>query len=645
MQKKIKYVCIGNCLIFVANAERQIGQVGCIITWVLFLWGGLICQTKGQLLIQPEPQNINLLTRPTQTCQEWQSYQYTTEAVPLTLPFFDDFSTTKTYTPDTTLWFKSGVYINNDLPINPPTFNVASFDGLNAAGMPYNFADAFAEGYADTLTSKPIDLSPYSPADSLYLSFFWQATGLGEMPDNTDSLSVWFKDNTNTWRYVWGKLGSQEIDQRKFFQVLLPVRNTIFFHSQFQFRFMAKGRLSGPYDVWHIDYVYLNINRYWNDFFVKDVACTISPNFVLKPYTAMPMKHFRANPILFSTDTLKTQIMNQNNVFNVVQHQAQLKESVTNTNLGNLGSGFVLLNGSQRQNYDIAHQPSLIPTHLDSAKIMYEFVINSGDNATTIQGINLRRNDTIRRVTHLTNYLAYDDGTAEYGAGTNQRLAQVACRFFIPEKDTITDVQMYVMPMETNLLGQTFVLTIWKKLTNRDEDVLHRQSVPITYPTQRNKFFNIKLNKAIPVQDTFYIGWRQNTNDMLTVGFDRNTDSGSHIFYNILNVWAENTQLKGSFMIRPVFGKSTITQSIDYEIISPIIQVYPNPATHYLVVEGLAMQKIELYDTNSVLWHTQEANGESKLQIDQLEKLPQGQYFLKIYTLQGNLLVQKVIIF
>ncbi len=58
----------------------------------------------------------------------------------LNLPFFDDFSTTPTHTPDTTFWMpNSGVYINNTLTKAQPSINVATFDGLNGEGYPYKF--------------------------------------------------------------------------------------------------------------------------------------------------------------------------------------------------------------------------------------------------------------------------------------------------------------------------------------------------------------------------------------------------------------------------------------------------------------------------------------------------------------------------
>src|SRR5690606_9491093 len=99
----------------------------------------------------------------------------------LALPFFDDFSTTRTAAPDTRYWLAgSGVYINNSLATSQPSRNIATFDGLNARGVPYNFVNPLGQDFTDTLTSQPINLAGRSAADSIYLSFYWSAKGLGE---------------------------------------------------------------------------------------------------------------------------------------------------------------------------------------------------------------------------------------------------------------------------------------------------------------------------------------------------------------------------------------------------------------------------------------------------------------------------------
>jgi hypothetical protein len=76
----------------------------------------------------------------------------------LQLPFWDDFSTT-TNTPDTLLWkIGQDVFINEGLSKNPPTYKVATLDGLRGNGIAYDILNEFF-GPTDTLASHIIDLS------------------------------------------------------------------------------------------------------------------------------------------------------------------------------------------------------------------------------------------------------------------------------------------------------------------------------------------------------------------------------------------------------------------------------------------------------------------------------------------------------
>jgi hypothetical protein len=129
----------------------------------------------------------------------------------LTLPFFDDFSRYSLPTNDPAIpsswqrWSDTCAFINSGFPIAPPTIGVATLDGLRADGYPYNFADEFSYGSADTLTSLPIDLSTLTSGDQVFLSFFYQGGGLGNNPDVGDSLIVEFYSpfGAGEWARVW----------------------------------------------------------------------------------------------------------------------------------------------------------------------------------------------------------------------------------------------------------------------------------------------------------------------------------------------------------------------------------------------------------------------------------------------------------
>ena len=115
--------------------------------------------------------------------------------------------------PGSVNWMDNYAYYNTTYPILPPTIGVATLDGLNEFGQPYNNSNAGNYGKADVLTSKPIDLSGLVNNDSVFLSFFYQAKGLGDFPNFEDSLIVQFKQDPffalpgEDWITVWSTSG------------------------------------------------------------------------------------------------------------------------------------------------------------------------------------------------------------------------------------------------------------------------------------------------------------------------------------------------------------------------------------------------------------------------------------------------------
>ena len=63
---------------------------------------------------------------------------------------------------------------------------------------------------SDQLTSQPLNLS-YTPADNIWLSFFYQAGGLGDSPEPNDSLTLQFlAPEENKWYSVWKADGTTD---------------------------------------------------------------------------------------------------------------------------------------------------------------------------------------------------------------------------------------------------------------------------------------------------------------------------------------------------------------------------------------------------------------------------------------------------
>ena len=145
------------------------------------------------------------------------NYRTTTEKAPIKrgvadsrfLPFFDDFSHSDLY-PDSTKWTDNNVLVNDGFPLCPPNRNGATFDVLDANGKVYSYAisNAFVAEY---LTSARIRLDSImepepralTPADSVYLSFYYQPQGNGNAPEVQDSLVLQFGKTTEHQEFLF----------------------------------------------------------------------------------------------------------------------------------------------------------------------------------------------------------------------------------------------------------------------------------------------------------------------------------------------------------------------------------------------------------------------------------------------------------
>ena len=133
------------------------------------------------------------------------------------LPFFDDFSQSNTY-PDSTKWTDNNVLINAGFPVCPPNRKGATFDVLDANGKVYSYAisNAFIAEY---LTSVRIRLDSImepepralTPADSVYLSFYYQPQGNGNAPEEQDSLVLQFGTTTERQEFLFLDYQNYEI--------------------------------------------------------------------------------------------------------------------------------------------------------------------------------------------------------------------------------------------------------------------------------------------------------------------------------------------------------------------------------------------------------------------------------------------------
>lgn len=591
----------------------------------------------------------------------------------LTLPFFDDFSTAKNGQAIPSLWqIGGGVFVNNNLAVNQPTVNVATFDGLQANGFPYDFTNQLTQGATDTLTSLPINLSVNSPSDSLYFSFFWQGKGLGEQPDLSDSLTLQFLTNGNTWNTVWVQKGVNL--PANFSQVILPIRASLYFHGNFQFRFQSFGRKSGQFDVWHLDYVCLakksdnSINGYilgnilnnqTNKFervsYLKDIACSDNIEPVLKRYRAMPMVQFLAGKPSPAAEINDSTGVKVNNLYSN-NNDVNIYYSVRNLNLS---AGSDTLQKDQRVGRDALTAGAskvfkfknnfVSKVSGDKAYLNMKFFLGTQD-ASNISFRNsiLTQNDTISTTVALDNYYAYDDGTAEAGAYLKKGFGRVAIQFVNNKADVVKAIRINLQPSLTSIAGNAITLQVMGNDKGKPGQILRGLYTKVQYSDIQNGFIEYAID-PVAVTDTFYVGYLQLTDDEpIIVGLDKNSAqfTNKH-FFSISNAWTNVANadtsiykaIRGSMMIRPVMGGKPLDVVLgnEQEVQDKNLVVSPNPSPDVIHWNDSSLKNVEILDLfgRSILQENVDSQSIS------LQHLNSGMYLLRLSN-ERNTFVRKI---
>ncbi len=553
----------------------------------------------------------------------------------LQLPFFDDFASTSIY-PDQRLWTDSFAFINSQFPVNPPTVGVATLDALDQHGAIYSTA-SYSSFQADKLTSKYINLN--YPADSnIYLSFFYQAKGLGHMPKATDSLLVqFFAPKQNKWKRVWGIPGDS---LRPFKQFIIQIKDTAYLNKAFRFRFMNYASISqsiadhgkeGDNSDWNIDYVYLNKGRNSQDTVLNDLAVMTPLPSLLSYFEAIPWAHFpyasdelmaigKTSVYYHYYSPILNKLLSLDYYLTIKSSNPTYSYAMNNTD--NIVSGTTYLREPYYDKLNYVTQ--------DSAIYQVTFFLHQ-------EGVNSNKsfmwNDTVRREQVFKDYYAYDDGTAENGyglLGSGTKNASVAYQFVSYMADSLRAVDIYFNDVYKDANAKYFDLTVWDSFNGSPNNVLMSKADTTFFPVfkSRNHFIRYILDKPIAITDTFYIGWIQTTDGFLNVGLDVNRITFQKMYYNINGPW-QISSIKGALMMRPVFGKSISTGIIN-KIVLPSLRLFPNPTSEQISIEFENQDNLNLnvsfYDLSGKLVLSTITNGKP-LNISSLEN---GMYVVRI---------------
>lgn len=568
---------------------------------------------------------------------------------PIQLPFWDDFSTSGT-TPDTLRWRNGeAVLINNGLAINAPSLGIASFDGVNAQGFGYS-ANASSTGKTDSLTSCPIALGGLGAADNVFFNFYYQYGGNGDSPDNSDSIRVDFLNSDGQWINVWPQGASLSRDSDEFEQVIIPLTDAQFFFDGFQFRFQSFGRQSGPFDIWNLDYVYLNDGESLALSF-PDRTISSPLSTIFDEFYSLPARHFQndiiSNPT-FNVGSVDdpTDPPQPYSFIGEVNITSTLNGSQTteNISLGPFTSRQIEPGDINNEFIGIFSDEVNVPENQDTVDVAVEFILRASDNELPIPGstgdfdpilfdtLDFRFNDTLRSNYILADYYAYDDGSAELAAGLNFSGDQLTYQFNLAKDtaDNVVAVDMYFPFIGTEPSGKVVDVVILKDLRNEPTSVLYSERITLGRTETLNEFIRYELRRSTVVSDSFYIGYRQLSEGRLGIGLDKSNDSGDRMFFNLDGVWRQNQLVRGSLMLRPVFGEEKIVTSISPDQLQKDnFNLYPNPTRGVFSLEG-QFEELEVFDIHGrkVNFKVDEKSSNT-LRID-ISNVPQGLYLLKI---------------
>jgi hypothetical protein len=528
------------------------------------------------------------------------------------------------------IWLDHYAYHNYRFGVNPRSLGVVTFDGLNEQGYPYQIGTSVTN-YGDKLTSKPINLGSFSASDSVYFSFLYQPQGLGDVPENGDSLLLeFYAPELSQWFHIWSVSGGATIP---FKAVHVNVNDTKFFKPGFQFRFRNYGGLSGALDHFHVDYVHLRSLSAFNDTTFKDFAFSNPINTLLKTYTSVPWDHYKASVGSKMTDSLFV------NLYNGSTSAENYQNGQLTINQSNLQQGLYVLPGFLLAEGQINYNPLSFLDSYHDLSIGYEYskvlpgISQEFDvvGSASAQFPNLYQNDSTSFKQLFSNYYSYDDGSAEAAFGPTGTQARLAIRFDTYEPDSLIGVNLSFLPSVVDVSQKLFLITVWDNDNGQPGNVLYEDDAfsprQPSYVNGNNNYQSYYFTDTVKVAvgTTFFVGWRQLDPDRLNLGLDRNIDNHSTIRYSVDggNNWY-TAPFSGSAMLRPIFSTLIDATLQTNEMEEKELTIYPNPSNGKLTVEFQNGNQAPLFVYNQLgqLMMSSDSN-----QLD-LSPLNAGIYFI-----------------
>ncbi|TVR88916.1 MAG: T9SS C-terminal target domain-containing protein [Saprospirales bacterium] len=582
------------------------------------------------------------------------------------LPFVDDFSYSGPF-PHPDYWIDRFVFVNNTLVINPVSVGTATFDGIDDTGRPYG-GDF---GRADHLTSAFIDMTSAIPGQC-FLTFYIQAGGYSYVPDNAELLILEFKTEDGDWEEITSYSSADHPDNERFYFKSIQLEER-FFYEDFKFRFVNLADGTGMNSNWHLNYVKL-ANEFQADLiFENDIAFTRPPSSALERYTAMPFRQFVGH----EREELATEIqIGLHNHFNGTRQadpsnlriieastgQQLLSETllevppVVDENQRDLDPGFhFFTNNIQNEEPYKNNVEAMTGSLMDKMIIRTEYSFQQNEE----QIPELIRNNQVSGETVISDYYAYDDGSAERAFnvffGTGSSAPALGVQYHSNTGDTLRGIAVNLPRISPGDRNKRFRLMVWgaslddeplfesENLGPRFVDVFHDSIQGFSTYALRSPVTGNDTAIYIPAGD-FHVGWKQISRGAsgVYVGFDSNNpDNADHVFFSDGAIWRRigdiNPGVRGAVMIRPIFSDEPVVQTNVFELdgAPKTIRLYPNPANdeiHFGDSDALGgIDKLVVYSMDGKMYPVSYHDN----RVD-ITHLPPGSYILAIRYKNSN---------
>ena len=580
------------------------------------------------------------------------------------LPFFDDFTDTEAFT-NNVKWQNNKVLVNSGFPVFPTNYNAATFDVLDNTGKVYSHAIS-SPFIADSLISKPISLKNLTPADSVYLSFYYQPQGNGDAPEDADSLVLMIGCQTDTslvWNHIWSAEG-MTLDSflianngNYFKQIMIPVVDEKYFGNEIVILFYNYGSIPptmypndrSNVDNWNIDFIYLNKKRTFDDTTFPLVTFSEKAPSLLKRYQSMPYRQYVSNPTVAVVTDYNMYIANLDSVGTSTQYTCHVENLASDWNF-DYSSEWCNISPFVKtgfQNCDGNNSTQACP-HLknflfdmnddvDTATYHITHIITVDESTSNAKG------DTLYGVQSFKNYYAYDDGIPERGYGVVPGESCFASQFSVSTPDTLCGVYLLFNRTHKDANYDFFDIVVWNNNNGKPGNEFYRlkNQRPMWDDEEIYKFAYYPFDEILKVNGTIYVGIMQHEKESINIGFDTSNDNSQYNFYDVGYGW-ENSSMKGSLMIRPALGNDMTFVKEENVTQNSRLGLYPNPSKNTVNIgelEAEVCEEIMIFDmTGRLMKHfTNDVN------LD-VSDLPTGLYMMRVVTGEGKRYTEKFMI-